>query len=209
MEIQSIRSVAFQKYGRVLEGFDFAQLMETMKQTTPCPKDGVVYIASDGALETLPVAAHLRDSGFGGVPIQIGYCNGFSTVLNCLEYHRCSEIAITCDDIVLLLADQRDIDNGMLDMGRIQAFFVPARTGYELFATTLHYAPCAPADAGFRVAIILPKGTNMPIPKFSAICAEDRLLAGCNKWVLAHPDSPEAHAGATVGLTGRNIDIAE
>ena len=31
---------------------------------------------------------------------------------------------------------------------------------------------------------------------------------GCNKWLLAHPDAPEAAQGAYVGLVGENIDIA-
>jgi hypothetical protein len=30
-----------------------------------------------------------------------------------------------------------------------------------------------------------------------------------NKWLLAHPDSPEAQSGAVVGLAGPNIDLAE
>ena len=30
-----------------------------------------------------------------------------------------------------------------------------------------------------------------------------------NKWLLAHPDSKEAHNGAHIGLRGLNIDIKE
>lgn len=29
----------------------------------------------------------------------------------------------------------------------------------------------------------------------------------CNKWLLAHPDSAEAKAGAYVGLVGENVHI--
>ena len=36
---------------------------------------------------------------------------------------------------------------------------------------------------------------------------DDALLWACNKWLLAHPDSAEAKAGAYVGLTGENIKI--
>ena len=38
---------------------------------------------------------------------------------------------------------------------------------------------------------------------------EDRLLFAKNKWLLAHPDSQEAAAGAFVGLKGINIDISK
>ena len=36
---------------------------------------------------------------------------------------------------------------------------------------------------------------------------DDALLWACNKWLLAHPDSAEAKAGAYVGLTGENVKI--
>ncbi|MBP3210301.1 MAG: DUF4867 family protein, partial [Oscillospiraceae bacterium] len=39
--------------------------------------------------------------------------------------------------------------------------------------------------------------------------AEDRLLRACNKWLLAHPESPEALNGAYIGLRGKNLDISE
>ena len=38
---------------------------------------------------------------------------------------------------------------------------------------------------------------------------EDKMLWACNKWLLAHPESKEAAAGAVQALTGINIDIAE
>ena len=38
--------------------------------------------------------------------------------------------------------------------------------------------------------------------------AMDKMLWARNKWLLAHPESSEAAAGAVVALTGVNIDIA-
>ena len=73
---------------------------------------------------------------------------------------------------------------------------------------TLHYAPCeARPGAGFRVAIVLPRGTNTEKPAFSPENGEETLLWAKNKWLLAHPDSPEAKMGAKIGLVGENIDI--
>lgn len=77
-----------------------------------------------------------------------------------------------------------------------------------VYATTLHYAPCHTDPAkGFRVAVVLPRGTNGPRPEFEPATEEDRLLWARNKWLLAHADSAEARQGAVVGLTGENIDI--
>ena len=76
--------------------------------------------------------------------------------------------------------------------------------------TTLHYAPCsAKLGEGFRVVIVLPKGTNEDKPALTVKNAEDNLLWAQNKWLLAHKDTAEAVDGAHVGITGDNIDITD
>ena len=92
----------------------------------------------------------------------------------------------------------------------MKAFRVPAGKVVEVYATTLHYAPChTDADAGFRVAVVLPKGTNTAKPDYEPCNEEDRWMTARNKWLLAHPDSNEAKNGAHIGLRGINIDIKE
>lgn len=143
MEWIPVTDLRFRPYGQVLEGYDFTGFFQVMGQRTPLPEDGTVYVPSLAELEALPVAGQLRDRGFGGLEVQVGYCNGTNFRLTCLEYHRTSEIDIACDDMVLLLARQPELEEDFtLDTGRVQAFFVPAGTAVELFATTLHYAPC-------------------------------------------------------------------
>lgn len=79
----------------------------------------------------------------------------------------------------------------------------------EVFATTLHYAPChCDGSKGFRVMVALPWLTNTDRPCFGNKTAEDALLTARNKWLLPHLDSPEAKGGAKIGLFGENIDIA-
>ena len=89
-------------------------------------------------------------------------------------------------------------------------FRAPAGTAVELYATTLHYAPpCDSAKgAGFRVAVVLPRGTNTEKPDGTGALHEDKLLWARNKWLIAHPDTNEAKQGAFVGLEGENPDIA-
>lgn len=109
-------------------------------------------------------------------------CWGRNTKLNCLEYHRDSEVNIGTDDFVLLLAKQDEIVDGKLDTTKIKAFRVPAGTVVEVFATTLHYAPChVGVDKGFRVAVVLPKGTNEAKPSIIPVNDEDKWLWARNK----------------------------
>ena len=143
------------------------------------------------------------------MPVQLGMCWGRNTKLNCLEYHRDSEFNLGLGDFILLLAKQDEIENGVLDTAKVKAFRVPAGVLVEVYATTLHYAPCHTDEtAGFRVLVALPRGTNTAKPALRGVSPEDRYLAARNKWLLAHPESAEAKNGAAVALRGENIDIA-
>ena len=114
------------------------------------------------------------------------------------------------EDFILLLGEQKEIENGVFDTAKVKAFRVPAGVLVEVFATSLHYAPCHTDPAkGFRMLVALPEGTNTERPDSPIRTAEDALMTACNKWLLAHPDSPEAKSGAKVGLVGENIDIAD
>ena len=209
MTVYSVFDPAFAPYGKVLTGYDTAPLMETLRRVTPLP-EGVDYVPSQPELEALPIAGQLAANAYGGMPIQLGWCNGHNTRLNCLEYHRDSELNCGADDFILLLAKEDEIENGMLDTAKVKAFKVPAGTLVEVYATTLHYAPCSAAKgAGFRALVTLPRGTNGPRPALTPVGPEDAYLTACNKWLLAHPESGEAKGGAKVGLAGANIDIAD
>ena len=209
MTILPISDPAFASYGKVLEGYDTQDLLRTLEAATPLP-EGVEYVPSQPELESLPLTAQLSSNAYGGMPIQMGWCNGHNTKLNCLEYHRDSELNCGTEDFILLLARMDDIaPDGTLDTGLVKAFRVPAGVLVEVYATTLHYAPCSAAKgAGFRVLVTLPKGTNGPRPDIQVLNREDSMLWACNKWLLAHPESSEAAQGAPAVLRGENIDIA-
>ena len=209
MKIVSVTDPAFKPYGKVLEGYDTAELTAAM-EAIPLPGEGTAYEPAIGSLEACGIFGELRAGAYGGMPIQLGMCWGRNTRLNCLEYHRDSEVNIGAKDFILLLAKQDEIENGVLDTAKVRAFRVPAGVPVEVYATTLHYAPCHCDPAcGFRVAVVLPKGTNTEKPVFAAKNEEDAWLRARNKWLLAHPESREAADGAHVGLSGENIDIAE
>ena len=204
MKIQNVADASFRKYGKVLEGYDFSALVREMKHT-PVPED-VIYVPSVEELEALEVEKTLTNKAFGGLPIQIGYCNGRNKKLNAVEYHRNSEINVAVTDLVLLLGCQQDIgEDDTYDTAKVEAFYVPAGTAVELYATTLHYAPCSADENGFRCVIVLPKGTNEDLPFKAADEGENRLLTAVNKWLIAHEEA--GIDGAFCGLKGENVTV--
>ena len=209
MKIYSVTDPEFKPYGKVLEGYDTAELCAAM-EAIPLPETGTAYRPGIDSLEARAVFAQFRDRAYGGMPIQLGMCWGHNTKLNCLEYHRDSEVNLGSKEFILLLAKQDEIVDGVLDTALVKAFRVPGGVPVEVYATTLHYAPCqACLSEGFRVAVILPAGTNTEKPAFTPGNAEDTWMTARNKWLLAHPESKEAKNGAHVGLAGLNIDIKE
>ena len=204
MKIQKVTDPAFRKYGQVLEGYDFTGLIKEMKHT-PVPED-VIYVPSVEELEALDIMKDLQNKGYGGLPVQIGYCNGHNKKLNAVEYHRNSEINVAVTDLVLLIGHQQDIEpDHTYDTSKIEAFLVPAGTGIEVYATTLHYAPCHVIEGGFQCVVVLPKGTNTDLTFQTEKTGEDSLMTAKNKWLIAHEDAKIA--GAFNGLKGENITI--
>ena len=193
MQIQNINEKSFKKYGKILTGYHVDGILTEMEHT-PLTRE-VVYVPSVEEMEALPDAEEMKNRGFGGLPIQIGYCNGDNRKLNGLEYHRSSEINIAVNNLVLLLGREQDIEaDGTYDTSRVEAFFIPAGTVIEVYATTLHYAPCGVDGKGFQVAVVLPKGTNYPLTSKHARVhnniadSEDALLAATNKWLIGHEE---------------------
>ena len=206
MKIYSVNDPEFAEFGKVLDGYDTAELIEAMNNVA-MPDGGVAYEPWIDSLEACGIFKELSDNAFGGMPIELGMCWGYNKALNCLEYHRNSEINIGATDFVLLLAKQEKIIDGVLDTADVVAFRAPAGAVVEVYATSLHYAPCMVEDSGFRVAVVLPRNTNTDLEKGEEKNLEDKMLWARNKWLLAHPDSSEAKDGAYIGLKGENISI--
>lgn len=210
MTIKPVTGRAFKPFGRVIKGYYLRSLLEEMEKTE-CPSDRVVYEPSVRSLETLKINKQLSEEAYGGMPIQIGYCNGRNHLLNAVEYHRDSELNLACTDLILLVGKRQDIGRDYTyDTGKMQAFLVKKGTLVELYSTTLHYAPISASEnEGFRCVVVLPKGTNEPLPacRAKAHTKEDQLLTHVNKWLIAHPESGLDKDGAFVGLKGENLRL--
>ena len=202
MEIKQVTDPAFGAYGKIITGYGCGELLAAMEQT-PVPED-TIYVASDAGMEKLPVCRLIEKNLYGQLPIQVGYCNGHNKKMNAMEYHRTSEINVASTDLVLILGRQQDVEaDDTYDTAKAEAFFVPAGTVIEVYATTLHYAPCHTQDGGFRCVVILPRGTNTDMEPVENVFSEDRLLFAKNKWLIGHEEGglPE---NAFIGLKGEN-----
>ena len=211
MEIISVADKRFKKYGRVIKNIDFGTLVDAMKETFI--PENVAYEPTVENLEKLEVAAEIKNKFFGELPIQIGYCNGHNELLNAVEYHRSSEINVAATDAILILGNLWDVeDDYTYDTSKMEAFLVPAGTAVELYATTLHYAPCGVDNKGFQVAVILPRGTNFELTTEHAKCplcgGEDALITAANKWLIGHEEGG-LPKGSFIGLKGKNLNVAE
>lgn len=211
MELISVFDKRFAKYGRVIKNVDFSELVEAMKET-PLP-DGVAYEPGIDSLEATSCAKQIQDVFYGEMPIQIGYCNGHNSLLNAVEYHRSSEINVAATDAVLVVGNLWDVEEDFTyDTAKMEAFLCPKGTAVEVYSTTLHYAPCGVNNEGFKVAIVLPKGTNYPLSTEHAKCikcgGEDALITATNKWLIGHAEGGLAE-GSFIGLKGKNLNVNE
>ena len=205
MEIKKVTDPSFKKYGKIIEGIDFSEILKNL-EALPMPAEGVEYFPGVEALECTPATQIISESLYGGMPIQIGMCNGHNKALNAVEYHRDSEINVALYDMVLLIGELKDVtEDFKYDTSKIEAFLVPAGVAVEMYATTLHYAPCHVEDQGFKAVVVLPKGTNYDLTFKNSNTKEDKLLTAVNKWLIAHEDAKID--GAFNGLVGENITI--
>ena len=134
--MKQVTDKEFAVYGRILD-VDVKEFVDVMKEV-PVVSEGTMYEPSVGAFEELPLAKTLEEESFGFLPIEFGHCSGYNNKLNALEYHRSSEIDIAATDLILLVGRQQDIDlsSYTYDTALVEAFFVPAGTAVELYATT-------------------------------------------------------------------------
>ena len=71
MKIYGIDAPEFAEFGKVLEGYDTAPLLDALNKSTPLP-DGTAYVAEEPALQSLDAAKALAPSLYGGLPYREG-----------------------------------------------------------------------------------------------------------------------------------------
>lgn len=209
IEILSTAHPSFRDYAMPVETQAVKNMFQMLDEGTDIPAEGNVYVPSDERFEKGIEFMRLQEGFYGGMPIQVGYCNGKNQYLNALEYHRGCEVDLAVTDLVLLLARFSDIRAGWLDSGSVKAYYISRGEGFALFESTLHFSPCGVRSIGFKAGIILLRGTNTPYTLEGAKAFwQDRLVFARNKWLLAHPDSVQAREkGAYIGIRGENLRV--
>ena len=202
MKIYSTADECFARFGKVIESPYYHDLKEA-SVGVEIPSEGTKYFPSVAAFETNDINDHYTQM-FGGLDIQIGCCLGRNKTMNALEWHKSSEIAVALSDMILLLGDIRDMENGKYDSKNLKAFFVMEGESVELYSTTLHFCPINVKDTPFTNVVILPRGTNTPLERPSL----DKRLISKNKWLIIHKDfTAQVELGRDVAIVGENIII--
>lgn len=208
LEVLSVHDPRFVEYGlvhRIGAAGDVpadGPLLTRARERFDRTDDAVAYVASDAELESCPELDEVRRRVFGEVDVQAGCCWGTSTRMNGMEFHRSSELIGAATDLLLVLGRVQDVHDDRWHSRRAVFVHVPAGTFVELYATTLHLAPCRTSASPFCAVIVLPRGTNTPLEG-----GPDGTLWMRNKWLLTHPDGPAAARGAWVGVDGPNREI--
>lgn len=210
IELISAYDNEFKRYGRIVEGFETDSVLNWLRENVTIPS-GLVYVPREEAFMKMQIAQDIENRFFGGMSSNLGYVAGHGNTLNALEFHKCSEINLGLHDFILFLALRSEIgEDGILDTKYVKAFHIPKGVMIEMFAGTMHYAPCSfDKETGYCVFAACLEGTNSDCPRISPVSIEDKHLAGKNKWLYAHPDSNEVKVdGAPVGLRGENLTFA-
>lgn len=207
LKLHSVLDDTFSHYGQVLLD-DPAASLDAALLNTKIPATGNHYEPSIPSLEALPMMRELQYSIYGGMPIQAGFCNGHGFTLNAEEYHKCSEVNYSTTGLVLLLARPECLRNGSLHSDDVHGFYLPPGTLIELYPRVLHFAPCRISPIGFNCLVVLEQGTNSPLEQPDHTSFDKTgLLWRKNKWLICHPDSPQAQDGAYTGISGENIRL--
>ncbi len=204
MKIYRITDKEFKQFGRVLDLDTKAIVDIAEKYEIP---ENPTYWAADKNFEALPIMETVKNECFGGLDTQLGYCTGHNKMLNALEWHNCSEINIAITDMIIMLGDIRDIEEGnRYNSEKVMAFKVFKGEAVEVYSTTLHYCPVEIGKKGFGNVVGLLKGTNTAMD----FEPENKLLGSKNKWIIAHQDNREmTERGIFGGIYGINHKIEE
>lgn len=187
------------KYGRKLD-YDFNTEIAFVKKETKIPDEGNIYLPHLSGMDY----EHISNNLFGTVSVQVGVCHGNSCKLNGLEYHKSSEIVVAITDLVLLVAHMNYMIDDTIDSKHVEGIYLESGESFEMFQTTMHFAPAKVSDEGFMSIIILPDGTNYDFDGVS----EDKLLTKKNKWMIVHQEHKDKmKTDAQIGIIGENITL--
>ncbi|MEG0268498.1 MAG: DUF4867 family protein [Carnobacterium sp.] len=205
--IHDVTSSEFKAYGNILEGYDITAIKEYAEKNIAIPKEGNSYSPSNDELEKFEIIKRIEADVYAGLPVEAGECAGNNTAFSAYEYHQGSEVNIVLTDVLMVLGKREQAIEGIFNAQEdAKIFFVPAGTLIEMYSSTLHYSPCIVDKTGFKVIVILIKGSNEPFKgKFES---KNEEIVKKNKFQLVHETRTDKIAeGIKVGLIGKLITL--
>ena len=203
LKLYDVSSEEFLEYGRIIDNIDPCEIISEAKKIKN-PAESSVYLPSVAEFEALGAALDIKNIGFGTLDTQVGYCYGYNRMLGATEWHYSSEINIAVTPLVLILGKRSDIKDGRMNSHDMKAFYLPAGSVVEVYATSTHFCPCQVEDGGFGCVVALPLGTNIPLDKEY----DDKLLFRKNKWIICHMENEALiNRGVVPGIYGENFKI--
>ena len=202
LKIYTIHDSEFIPYGYPITDVDTSEIVAAGEKLLALGGGG--YKASVEEFETLDIHRAITDRFFGQMEAQSGFVWGCNSRMNALEWHKCSEINVAVDDIVLLLGQLDELEDGRYHSDKVKAFYLKKGEMAEVYATSLHFTPCAVKKSGMGAVVGLLKGTNTPLDTPAA----DRFLWAKNKWLIAHCENEAMIQKGIEGLIeGDNIEL--
>ncbi|MHC4874463.1 MAG: DUF4867 family protein [Planctomycetota bacterium] len=213
LKINDITDKSFEKYGRILKGFNAKKSIAFSKKNAVV-KDDIVYEPSVAGLEKdRTFLSSVKSEVFGGMPIQSGWCYGRNSMLDGLEYHKGIEVIVAVTDLVVILGDQRDIKwqkgKPTYSSSKAEVFYIKKNTVVELHCWCLHFAPIhVKGKDGFCSIVVLPDKTNTNLRVKPKKKGEGDMLFATNKWLVVHKSAKGlVKDGACSGIVGRNTKV--
>lgn len=205
--IYDINSPEFKAYGNVLKGYDLTAIKEYTDKHVMIPSEGNWYSPTNSTLESFEIVKEIEADVYAGLPVEAGECAGNNTSFSAYEYHQGSEVNLVLTDIIMVLGKREQLADGVFNAQEdAKLFYVPAGTVIEMYSTTLHYSPCVVHKSGFKVIVILIKGSNQPLEEHFK-SNNDEIIKK-NKFQLVHETRKDKiEQGIKVGLTGDLIDV--
>ena len=202
IKIYTIHDKEFIPYGTPITDVDTSEIVAVGEQLLSA--GGAGYKASVAEFEALEIHNIIRDRFFGQMPTQTGFVWGKNPRMNALEWHKNSEINVAIDDIVLLLGQLDEIEDGKYHSDKVKAFYLEKGEMAEVYATSLHFTPCTVKKSGMGAVVGLPLGTNTALEKPAC----DRFLCNKNKWLICHHENVNMkNKGIEGNIYGDNIEI--
>ena len=202
IQIYTIHDPEFMPYGTPITDVDTSAIVKVGEELLL--SGGAGYKASLPQFESLEIHEIIRDRFFGQMPTQTGFVWGKNNKMNALEWHKNSEVNVAIDDIVLLLGQLDELEDGTYHSDKVKAFYLEKGEMAEVYATSLHYTPCTVKKSGMGAVVGLPLGTNTLLEK----PATDRFLRNKNKWLVCHHENTAMiEKGIEGNILGENIEI--